>query len=78
MKQLITIGTILLFVSIILILLGSMLGAKDSKNSKSDFFVGGFIGFIPFGFGTSKTTFWIGVALTIIVVAIFVILKMNK
>ena len=78
MKQLITIGTILLFVSIILIFAGSILSQKDSKNSNSQFFVGGFIGFIPFGFGTSKTAFWIGMGLTVIVATIFFILRFNN
>lgn len=52
MEQLITLGVLLIVIGFIIAFFGMLKGAKDS--SKSKVAVGGFIGPIPFGFGTDK------------------------
>ncbi len=66
-QELVTIGFILLFVAIALILVGAFTGGKaDVKYG-----VGGFIGPIPFGFGNDPRMVWIVIALSAILLAIF-------
>ncbi|HLG23516.1 MAG TPA: DUF131 domain-containing protein [Candidatus Nanoarchaeia archaeon] len=68
MEQLIGIGVLLIFIGFALVFFGSLFG--NSENSKTKVAVGGFIGFIPFGFGNDKNLVTI---VTIISVALFVL-----
>lgn len=67
MENLITIGLILLFVGIILIIVGSISSAKNVK-----FGFGGFIGPIPFGFANDPRLLWIVIIVTIVLLIIFI------
>ena len=49
---LVNIGILVIFIGFILVVLGLLNSSKDSSNTKIA--VGGFIGFIPFGFGNDK------------------------
>ena len=51
MQDLVGIGMLLIFIGIIIVFLGMMQNAKEGK---AKFAVGGFIGFIPFGFGNDR------------------------
>ncbi|MFH1439945.1 MAG: hypothetical protein ABIG89_05230 [Candidatus Woesearchaeota archaeon] len=56
MKQLIPIGIFLLFLGIIFIFVGALSNANKTDTKVA---VGGFIGFIPFGFANDKRLMWI-------------------
>ena len=64
--QLVNIGILVIFVGFILVFLGLLNSSKESSNTKVA--VGGFIGFIPFGFGNDKNLMWF---VTILSAAIF-------
>lgn len=53
MKQLIPIGVLVIFVGMILIFIGALSSFKEGKTD-SKVAIGGFIGFIPFGFANDK------------------------
>lgn len=59
MNNLISIGTALLFLGIFLIFLGTFLEASKSGKTENKVAIGGFIGFIPFGFANDKRLFWV-------------------
>jgi len=69
MKQLIPIGILVVFFGMILIFIGALSSAKDGKTD-SKIAVGGFIGFIPFGFANDKRMLYFTIALS----AIFMLL----
>lgn len=77
MRGLIQIGTILVFVGIIAIIIGIISSAGSSRQGKSNskVLVGGFVGFIPFGFGNDKNIFWIGLILTIFLIIIMIVVN---
>lgn len=52
MKQLIPIGILVIFIGMILIFIGALSSTKEKTDTKVA--VGGFIGFIPFGFANDK------------------------
>lgn len=53
MKQLIPLGILVIFIGIILTFIGALSSVKEGKTD-SKIAVGGFIGFIPFGFANDK------------------------
>ncbi|MBW2975252.1 hypothetical protein KY366_06040 [Candidatus Woesearchaeota archaeon] len=53
MKQLIPIGMMVISIGFMLIFIGALSSAKEGKTG-SKVAVGGFIGFIPFGFANDK------------------------
>ena len=65
---LIPLGIILVFVGIAVIIIGAILSSHGKSNSQ--FAVGGIIGFIPFGFGTSKELVYFAVAVSVILLII--------
>ena len=67
-QNLVSIGILLVFLGFIIIFIGSLYGAKDSKVA-----VVGLLGPIPFGFGNDKRLFVITlvVAITLMVVWFF-------
>lgn len=69
MEQLITIGMFVIIIGFIIVFLGILKGAKETS-SKTKVAVGGFIGFIPFGFGNDKNLVWF---VTILSLAIFLV-----
>jgi uncharacterized membrane protein len=73
MKDLISIGFILILIGIILTIIGSI---STADKTESKFFAGGMIGFIPFGFSNNKKLFYIGLTITI---ALFILIQfLNK
>ncbi len=70
--NLISVGIFIILVGFILVFLGALSGssAKDTKIA-----VGGFIGFIPFGFSNDKKLLWVLIALMALVLTLF--LAMN-
>jgi len=65
MEHLISLGVLLIVIGFIIVFLGMFFGAKDSA-SKTKVAVGGFIGFIPFGFGNDKNLVWFVTILSIV------------
>ena len=52
--QLVNIGILVIFVGFILVFIGALKAGKESTGTNTKVAVGGFIGFIPFGFGNDK------------------------
>lgn len=68
---LIPLGIIFVFIGIVIIIIGTILSSQGKSNSQ--FAVGGIIGFIPFGFGTSKELVYFAVAVSVILLIIFLV-----
>lgn len=66
-------GIILIIIGAIILIITSILLAKQSGNVDIGF--GGFIGSIPFGFFTSKKMFWIWPVILMLVVGIWFFLR---
>ena len=66
--QLVNIGVLVIFIGFVIVFLGMLNNSKESSNTKVA--VGGFIGFIPFGFGNDKNLVWF---VTILSVAMFLL-----
>lgn len=72
MKELVPVGIVLVLVGFILITISTLFEAK------TELAVGGFFGFMPFGFATSKRMLYVLIGLMAFVfVAWFVLSKMN-
>ena len=71
-NQWLTIGLLLVFIGIAIIIISSVLGA--TRQGKSDVKVGvvGFLGPIPFGFGSDKRT----LLFTVILAAVFFVFSL--
>ena len=81
MEQFIGIGIIIILIGFTIVLFGFLLGAKEgSSASKTKVAVGGFIGFIPFGFGNDKNLVWFVTILSFVLflVWVFFSLIINK
>ena len=72
MKQLIPLGILIVFIGMILIIIGvlSQAGKSDSKVA-----VGGFIGFIPFGFANDKRMLYFIIGLSAFLIIFWFILS---
>ena len=70
MEQLMGIGTLLIIIGFIAIFIGSLNASKDSKTKVA---VGGFIGFIPFGFGNDKNLVWLATIISVVMVVLWFI-----
>ena len=75
MEQLISFGVILIIIGFIVVFLGIFASAKDS--SKTKVAVGGFIGFIPFGFGNDKNLIWFVTILSLVLFLFWVFLSLR-
>ena len=64
MQNLINIGILLIILGFIIVFFGVLKGAQET--SKTKVAVGGFIGPIPFGFGTDKTLVWFVTILSLV------------
>lgn len=73
MQQLISLGILLIIVGFIVVFIGIFFGAKETT-SKTKVAVGGFIGFIPFGFGNDKSLVLFVTILSIVVFLIWLFL----
>jgi len=74
MKQLIPIGVLVIFVGMMLIFIGALSSIKDGK-SDSKIAVGGFIGFIPFGFANDKRMLYFVIGVSAIFMIIWFIFQ---
>ena len=69
MEQIIGFGILLIILGFTIVFFGILKSTKEG-NSQTKVAVGGFIGFIPFGFGNDKNMVWF---ITIISIVLFVI-----
>ncbi|MBI2583406.1 MAG: hypothetical protein HYW25_01950 [Candidatus Aenigmarchaeota archaeon] len=67
-SELVYVGLFVVVIGIILIIVGGLVNAQESR---SEVAVGGFIGTIPFGFATNPAMFLIVLIITVIVAAAF-------
>ena len=74
MQQIINIGIIVIFVGFIIVFFG-LLNASKEGTSKTKVAVGGFIGFIPFGFGNDKNLIWFVTVLSAVLFIFWLILS---
>ncbi len=65
-------GLVFVAIGILIIILFAV---GKSGEGKAEVGVGGFIGFIPFGFATSKSTLYVAISLSIVCLAIFLVLS---
>ena len=70
--QLISIGILLIIVGFVIVFFGALFGAKDG-NPNTKVAVGGFIGFIPFGFGNDKKLVWFVTILSLVLFLFWII-----
>ena len=77
MRELIPIGILVIFVGVILVFIGALtqVGKSDTKIA-----VGGFIGFIPFGFANDERMLYIVVGITIVfmLIGVWFIFNMSE
>lgn len=71
MESLIALGVLLIFIGFIIVFFAMFKGAKEAS-SKTKVAVGGFIGFIPFGFGNDKKLVWFGAILSLVVILLWI------
>ena len=76
MKQLVPIGILIIFIGIILIFIGALSQIKDGKNTKIA--VGGFIGFIPFGFANDKRMLYFVIGMTLILFIFYLFFYLRR
>lgn len=65
MTSLANLGFLIVLIGIILIIAGSF---TSQEKTESNFFIGGFFGFIPFGFANNKKMLFFGIILTIVLI----------
>ena len=65
-NHLIYIGTAVILIGFFLVFIASLTGTKDSKIA-----IGGFIGFIPFGFANDSKMLWIVGAISFVMFVVF-------
>ena len=70
--DLITLGFLVVFIGIIIIFLGALGGKGESKVA-----VGGFIGFIPFGFANDKRLFWSLLIVMVVIMAFLLFMNLK-
>lgn len=70
-EQLVSLGVLLIVIGFAIVFIGVFLGSKD-PTSKTKVAVGGFIGFIPFGFGNDKNLVWFTAILSLALLIIWI------
>ena len=70
-QQLISIGVLVILLGFAIVFIGSFLGTQKSETKIA---VGGFVGFIPFGFSNDKRMLWVVIGIMSVLVLFFVIL----
>ncbi|MBL7056076.1 hypothetical protein ISS07_04145 [Candidatus Woesearchaeota archaeon] len=73
--NLISLGILIIFLGIIIVFLGSFLGSEKSNTKVA---VGGFWGFIPFGFANDKNMLKIVMALSGLIFLVYITLKLTQ
>lgn len=68
------IGLIIVLIGVFVIIF-SLIGTTEKSHTK--FAVGGFIGFIPFGFGNDKRMFWVMMGIMLVVFLFYIILNLK-
>ena len=76
-EQFITFGTFVIILGFIIVLFGVLKGSKESS-STTKVAVGGFIGFIPFGFGNDKNLVWIAAISSAVLFLVWLFLNLRK
>ena len=76
MEHLISLGVLLIVIGFIIVFLGMFFGAKDSA-SKTKVAVGGFIGFIPFGWSNDKRLLYIILAVSLAMFIFWAVLQLR-
>ena len=74
MSLLVQFGIVLIFIGFIVIFVG--LSQNSSSNTKVA--VGGFIGFIPFGFGNDKNMVYFSVIVSVALFLLFLFMNIRK
>ena len=75
-ERLVGIGIAVVFIGLIIIFTGALTGKEAS--SKTKVAVGGFIGFIPFGFGNDKKLVWFAIILSLVMFIAFIFLNYRE
>lgn len=70
--SLVSIGIFVILIGFMLVFLGA-LSSSNTKDTKVA--VGGFIGFIPFGFANDKRMMWVLIALMAVVLVFFFVMN---
>ena len=70
-QQLMSIGILVILLGFAIVFIGSFLGTQKSETKIA---VGGFVGFIPFGFSNDKRMLWVVIGIMSVLVLFFVIL----
>ncbi len=70
MEQLVTIGMVVIFIGVAIVIIGSLLGAGGDGKGGAKIAVGGFIGPIPFGFANDRPLLYVVMA---VAVAMFIL-----
>lgn len=68
--DLVTLGTLIIFIGFIIIFIGALSGMGKGESKVA---VGGFIGFIPFGFANDKRMLWVLLAIMAVLLVFFII-----
>ncbi|MBW2988881.1 DUF131 domain-containing protein [Candidatus Woesearchaeota archaeon] len=77
MEKLVHAGSIVIFAGVLLVIIGTIASMRHKEN-RPKVAVGGFIGFIPFGFGNDKRMVYIALALSCALVLIWVCLVFQR
>ena len=70
-QQIISIGILVILLGFAIVFIGSFLGTQKSEAKVA---VGGFVGFIPFGFANDKRMLWILMVIMAALVLFFILL----
>lgn len=75
MEQFVNIGILMIIAGFLIVFFGALMGAKEGTPSKSKVAVGGFIGFIPFGFGNDKKLVWFAAILSVVLFLVWILIN---
>ena len=70
-QNLLSLGILIIFIGFIIVFTGAL---SNVKKGDAKFAVGGFVGFIPFGFANDKRMLWVVIGIMSMLVLFFVIL----
>ena len=71
-ERIVLLGFALIFIGMLVIIIGSLSGERG-RNNTTGFAFGGFIGPIPFGWATEKPLLYMVIAISIIMLLIFIL-----
>lgn len=78
-QKLIIVAITFISMGVVLLIISSLISIQSQQQDKSkiktEVAVGGFIGFIPFGFFTSRRAFWMWLAIIIVAIVIWIIAR---